>query len=125
MKLKRYVAVALVLLGLTVGLSAGAYALSQFTKAVAGLGSMTWTDEVTITNVRVKSLSKVKVDLESNANTQALHIYTVYLYLDDVKWGVGLPTSWAAEDIPGVTNKLTFDGLNLAAISEVEAEVEE
>ena len=120
---KRSVRVLLLMALIALVLSGTAMAISMFTKEVAGLGKMTFTDEVTITDIKVSSLSKVKVWVESKANTQADHVYTVYLYLDDTKWPAGLQVVWAANQIPGVKQKLTFTGLDLSTVVEVDAEV--
>jgi len=99
------------------------YAISLFQKNLAGSGQMNFTNEVTITDVKVKSLSKVDVTVESNAQTLALRNYSIYLYLDDVKWETPMTVSWTAGEIPGTQKKVSFSGLSLGPTGLVEVEV--
>ena len=119
----KVIAILMVVLLLFFGTPLGSYAVSFFQKTVAGMGQMTYTDEVGITDIKVKSLSKVTVTLESKASTVADRDYSAYLYLDDVKQAVPQPVSWDAGDIPSVKKKVTFDGLDLAATTVVDVEV--
>jgi len=104
-------------------LSGTAMAISMFTKEVAGLGKLKFTDEVAVVEIRVESLAQVRVQLESKATTQKTHLYTCYLYLDDVRWTTGQQVSWANAEVPGTRKWVQFAMLNLAAVSDVDAEV--
>ena len=121
-KLLWVISITLVVLLLFFGTGLGAYAISMFQKTLAGMGQMTFTDEVIITDVRINSLSKVTVTAESNANTVADRVYKVQLYLDDISTA-NQTTSWTVDKIPGVKNKVVFSGLNLNVTTLVEAEV--
>lgn len=118
-----------VILGLVIvailffGTPLGAYAISFFTKTLAGIGQMTYTNEVSILDIKVKSLSKVDVTVESKSNTVSDRVYIVVLYLDDVKWTDTQTVSWTAEQIPGTKKKVSFVGLDLASTIVVDAEV--
>ena len=59
MRKKLLVIIVSILLGLVLffGTPLGAYAISFFQKTLAGIGQMTYTDEVIITNIKVNSLS--------------------------------------------------------------------
>ncbi len=105
------------------GTPIGTSAISFFQKSLAGMGQMTYTNEVSITDIKVKSLSQVKITIESKANTVADRVYTVTLYLDDTQWATTMPVSWEAAQIPGTKKKITFTGLDLADIVEIDAEV--
>ena len=86
------------------------------------MAQMTYTNELTITDLKVKSLSKVVVTLESISTTVAGRIYSVFLYLDDVKQPVPQEVSWTLAEIPGTKKKVTFDGLDLAPVITIDAE---
>lgn len=113
----------MVVLVLFFGTPLGSYAIQIFQKTLAGMGQMTYTDEVTIADIKVKSLSKVLVTLESKDATVVDRVYSVYLYLDDVKQAVPQSVSWTIGEIPGAKKKVTFVGLDLAAVTSVDAEV--
>lgn len=113
----------LLLLILFLASPARGYVIDFFTKNVAGLGQMTYTDEVTVVDIKVKSLSKVVIELESNDATVVDRVYQVYLYLDDVKVEPAQEVSWAGGEIPGVKKKVEFTGLDLLLVDVVDAEV--
>jgi len=114
--------VALVLL-IFFGTPLGGMAISYFQKTLAGMGQMTYTGEVDIIDIKVKSLEEIVVSVKSTDNTEADRVYQVYLYLDDTRWETPQEVSWAAEDIPDVKEKLYFTGLNLTDVTVVDAEV--
>ena len=122
--MKKWLMVILIVCLLSVAFGTAGYAISLFSKQVAGLGKMTFTDEVTIVNVKVKSLTKVNVDLESKGTTQVDYVYSVYLYLDDVKWPNAETVSWTLGEIPGTKKKISFTGLDLTIVLDVDVEVE-
>jgi len=105
------------------GTPVGAYAISLFNKTLAGMGQMTYTNEVTITDIKVKSLSKVTVTIESSNATVADRVYTVALYLDDVKQVTTQSVSWTVIEIPGTKKKVDFTSLDLALVVSIDAEV--
>ena len=115
--------IAVILVAVILSGTVVAYGITLFQKTLAGIGQMTYTNEVTISDVKVKSLSRVDVTLESNAQTVADRIYSAYLYLDDVKVLTPQTTNWTAGQIPGVKNKISFTGLSLGATTLVEVEV--
>lgn len=115
--------VLMIVLLLFFGTPIGNYAISFFLKTLAGMGQMTYTDEVAIVDIKVRSLSKITVTIESKNSTVADREYSVYLYLDDVKQLVPQNVSWTALEIPGTKKKVTFDGLDLADVMIVDADV--
>jgi len=121
--MKRILIAISIALIIAISFGGAAVALSMFAKEVAGIGSMTFTDEVGIDDIKVKSLSEVRVTLVSKADCQADHVYTCYLYLDDVMWAVGQPATWMALEIPGTKIKVTFTGLDLGSVTDIEPEV--
>ena len=121
---KRYAPILIGLVTLVV-FSGAALGVSMFIKTVAGLGNVTYTDAVAITDIKVKSLAKVTVSVTSNANTVADQTYHVDLYLDGTALGAPQDVSWVIAEIPGTTIKVAFDGLDLSAVTDIDAEVTE
>ncbi len=105
------------------GTPIGSYAISLFQKTLAGMGQMLYTNEVTVTDIKVASLSKVTVTIESNNSTVADRVYSAYLYLDDVKWATPQTVSFSAGEIPGTKKKVTFTGLSLATVSAIDVDI--
>ncbi len=103
------------------GTPLGTWAISFFQKTLAGIGQMTYTDEAVITDIKIKSLSKIAVTVESNAQTVVDRVYSVDLYLDDVKQ-TSMTVSWAGE-IAGTKKTVTFIGLNLATTTVIDVEI--
>ena len=99
----------------------GTIAMAYFSKIVAGLGQTQYTDEVTVSDIKVKG-TKVEVSLTSVAQTQVGTEYAVKLYLNDVL-AATLPVSWSVAQIPGTTKKITFAGLTLTTVTDIYVEV--
>jgi len=125
MRTKRNIwkATAITLAVLLTMLSAGtALAFTAFSKQLAATGNIEFVDEALVTDIIVKSQDRVVVQLESNVSTEADHIYTIELMVDDELIATNTAT-WAAGAIPGGKVKLTFTGLTLAGATDIDAVV--
>jgi len=122
--MRKRLLIALVIGVLAVGmLMGGAMAVTMFSEKLAGLGSTAFTDEVTIVKIKVKSTSEVRVRVAPTVNAVAARDYTVEIYGDDSLLDSDT-VSWTEPEIIAVVNKdVTFTGLTLAAITEIDADV--
>jgi len=120
--MKKWLLTALVVLIVAISLATAAYAISMFTKNLAALGKVNFTDECTVEEIEVDDLTTIKVKLLSNANTVADRNYSVRLYLDGVETA-GQLVSWLAGEIPGTRKTITFTGLSLSAVTTVRVDV--
>ena len=114
----------LILALLLVGTLAGAaIAITMFSQSLAGLGSTTFTDEVEVVKIKVKSTDEVRVRLSPTLNAVAARVYTVELYGDDELLDTDT-VSWTAPEIAASTDKdVTFTGLVLDTVIVVDADV--
>lgn len=101
----------------------GTYAFSYFAKQVAGLAQDRYTGEVTIIDTHASGTIKYSVWMQSTANTQPGHVYTLYLYFDDVVQAQTATVNWVAGEIPGTIKKVTISGLNMSAVTQIDPEV--
>ncbi len=101
----------------------GTMAFSYFAKQIAGLAQDNFTNEVTVVDTHASGNSKYTISIQSNAQTIPAHVYTVYLYFDDMVQPVTQTVSWTLAEIPGTIKKVTFTGLNMSGVSVVEPEI--
>ena len=112
-----------VILVLFFGTGIGSWAISIFEKKLASMGQMSFADEVDVVDIRTNSLSKVTVVVQSKTTTVAGRVYSVYLYLDNIKVETPIAVSWTAGEIPSTKKNVSFTGLTLASVTLIEAEV--
>lgn len=93
-----------------------------YTKYIVGVAHVDYSQEVNVTDVKVKGSSKVQVTYISTAGTTAALNYTLTLYLNDVASG-NTTVSFTAPEIPGTEKKYTFTGLTLAGVTQMDAEI--
>ena len=101
----------------------GTMAFSYFAKQIAGLAQDNFTNEVTVVDTHASGNSKYTISIQSNAQTIPAHVYTVYLYFDDIVQPITQTVSWTVAEIPGTIKKVTFTGLNMSGVSVVEPEI--
>ncbi len=101
----------------------GTMAFSYFAKQIAGLAQDNFTNEVTVVDTHASGNSKYTISIQSNAQTIPAHVYTVYLYFDDIVQPVTQTVSWTLAEIPGTIKKVTFTGLNMSGVTIIEPEI--
>ena len=121
--MRKWLLVVLVSLVVALSLGGAAIALSMFTKNLAGLGQMQFTDQCQVSEIEADDLTKVKVKLLPNVNTVAGVTYTVSLFLNG-QYEDDQTTTWTQAEIDVHTKKtLTFTGLDLASVIVFRVEV--
>lgn len=101
----------------------GTMAFSYFAKQIAGLAQDNFTNEVTVVDTHASGNNKYTISIQSNAQTIPAHVYTVYLYFDDVVQPTTQTVSWTLAEIPGVVKKAIFTGLDMSGVSIIEPEI--
>jgi len=121
--MKKLALVGVIIVAMIVGAISSALALSMFQENLAGIGSAAFTDEVTIEKIKVKGLDEVRVRLYPTTNAVPARVYSVELYGDDDLLGTQTVT-WTAPEITSGTRKdVTFAGLSLASITDLDIDV--
>jgi len=118
----------LILLGAACLVGGVAYAWIGFSRTVAGVGHLSFSGEVTVTDIRPNaSAGKISVWVTSNSKTVADKVYTVELYFVEGEDGYTLQdtitVSWDASKIPGTTIKVQFSGLTITEDTVIKVEV--
>ncbi len=108
---------------LLLGALGTALAITMFQETLAGLGSAAFTDEVGIEKIKVKGLDEVRVRLFPTLNTVADRVYSVELYGDDDLLGTEIISWTAMEASTGTRKDVTFLGLSLGSITELDVDV--
>ena len=101
----------------------GTMVFSYFAKQIAGLAQDNFTNEVTVVDTHASGNSKYTISIQSNAQTIPAHVYTVYLYFDDIVQPVTQTVSWTLAEIPGTVKKVVFTGLNMSGVTIIEPEI--
>ena len=120
---KKYIVAVVSTLILMLSLAGAGLAINMFAESLAGLGSAAFTDEVEVIKIKVKDLDEVRVRSGTTVNTVAARIYDVELFGDDEVLGVKTVTWTLAEVAAEVKKDVTFTGLALAAIDELDVDV--
>lgn len=97
-------------------------AITALYKQIAGIGNTEFIDEVTVTELRVASPTKVQVIVKSKSSTVASTVYTVDLYLNGAKSGTST-VSWTASQIPDTEKTISFSGLSLGIVTSIGVDV--
>lgn len=121
--MKKWLLIALVSLVVALSLGGTAIALSMFTKNLAALGEMKFTDQCKVSEIEADDLTKVKVKLLPNANTVAGATYVVSLFLNG-QYQDEKTVSWTQAEIDAHAKKtLTFTGLDLSPVTTFKVEI--
>lgn len=120
---RRFLVITVLLLSFAAAGYGVGYAITSFYKQLVGIGNVVYSNEVAVKDIKVAGPTKVKVIVESTANTEADYAYTVTLYLDFVDVVPGQQVSFTAGEIPGTKKTKTFTGLSLGTVTDIGAEV--
>jgi len=123
MTLKKFAIAITLLLTFALASFGAAQAITALYKQVTGIGNVDYSDEVTVTNIRVTGPSKVQVTMVSNVTTVPDYVYTVTLYLDSVAVVPTTTVTWPLVQIPGVPKNVSFTGLTLGPVASIGVEV--
>lgn len=120
---KRFAIGFLIALLALIALVSSAFAVSGTFREIAGLGSVTFTDEVLVERISVVDADSLTVQVSANPAAEADHTYGVFLYLNGAASGLQF-VSWTATEIPGTPKLLTFDGLALSGVTGIAIEIQ-
>jgi len=112
----------LLILSLSLAMYTAGYAITSFYKQLVGVGNVSFSQEVNISDIKIAGSDKVKVNLTSTALTEADYVYTVSLYLDFVNID-STTVSYTAGQIPAFTKKVDFTGVALGGATDIGVEV--
>ena len=91
-------------------------------RTVAGMGAVTFSNEVQVDRISVVSTDQVDVIVSPNSAALPNTDYAVTLFLQGQEAGIA-GVQWTAAEIPGTRKFVSFTGLDLTSVTFMLAEV--